>query len=293
MYKWIKQQQHIAFAVADNIARITLNRPEKRNALSVAMIAELSDALREADDRLDVSVIIIEGAGGNFCSGYDVTEGSYASTHHDPDVRYRSDMPSVENDYWTLREQQAPLAHVFTVHKPVIAKIEGYCLAGGCELALMCDILLAANDARLGHPGVRGLGTPPNNFFLYHLGPQWAKRLLLTGDRISGKDAAKIGMVLRAYPAARLEAEVVKLARQMCNIDTELLCANKRAVNLGLEMAGAKAMLGLTPELDARSHAAQGPKKDALWKAMQKKGAIAAIRERDAMFGEGMVKLDD
>jgi enoyl-CoA hydratase len=293
MYKWIKAQNHIGFAVADRIARITLNRPEKRNALSVALIRELADALREADDRLDVSVIIIEGAGGNFCSGYDVTEGHYASTHHDPDVRYRSDLPSVENDYWTLREQQAPLAHVFDVHKPVIAKIEGYCLAGGCELALMCDILLAANDAKLGHPGVRGLGTPPNNFVLYHVGPQWAKRMLLTGDRISGRNAAKIGMVLRAYPAERLEAAVVKLARQMCNIDVELLAANKRAVNLGLELAGAKQMLGLTVELDARSHVAQGPQRDALAAAMQVKGAIAAFRERDAMFGDGLIELDD
>ncbi len=293
MYKWIKELNFITFAVERQIARITLNRPEKRNALSVAMILELSDALREADDRLDVSVIIIEGAGGNFCSGYDVTEGSYATKHHDPNIRYRSDVHSVENDYWTLREQQAPLAHVFDVHKPVIAKIEGYCLAGGCELAMMCDILLAANDAQLGHPGVRGLGTPPNNFWLYHVGPQWAKRMLLTGDRISGKNAAKIGMVLRAFPTARLEGEVMKLARQMCNIDAELLAANKRAVNLGLEMAGARHMLGLTPELDARSHVAQGPHKDALWAAMQAKGAVPAFRERDASFGDGMIEVDD
>lgn len=292
MYKWIKQQHHIGFAVAERIARITLDRPEKRNALSVAMIRELADALREADDRLDVSVIVVEGAGGNFCSGYDVSEGHYASTHHDPDVRYRSDLPSVENDYWTLREQQAPLAHVFEVHKPVIAKIEGWCLAGGCELALMCDILLAAHDAKLGHPGVRGLGTPPNNFWLYHMGPQWAKRMLLTGDSISGRDAAKIGMVLRAWPAARLEGEVVKLARQMAKIDAELLAANKRAVNLGLELAGARQLLGLTPELDARAHVAQGPQREALIAAMRERGPKAAFRDRDAMFGEGMIELD-
>ena len=293
MYKWIKDQNFIAFAVADQIARITLNRPEKRNALSVAMIRELSDALREADDRLDVSVIVIEGAGGNFCSGYDVTEGSYSTRHVDPNIRYRSDVHSVENDYWTLREQQAPLAHVFDVHKPVIAKIEGYCLAGGCELALMCDILLAADDALLGHPGVRGLGTPPNNFWLYHMGPQWAKRMLLTGDRISGKNAAKIGMVLRAFKAGRLEGEVMKLARQMAKIDAELLAANKRAVNLGLEMQGAKQMLGLTVELDARAHVAQGPQRDTLIEAMKTKGAREAFRDRDAMFGDGMVEVDD
>jgi enoyl-CoA hydratase len=293
MYKWIKQQRYIGFSVSERIARIVLNRPEKRNALSVEMIRELADALREADDRLDVSVIAIEGAGGHFCAGYDVSEGHYASTHHDPDIRYRSDLPSVENDYWTLREQQAPLAHMFDVHKPVIAKIEGYCLAGGCELALMCDILLAANDAKLGHPGVRGLGTPPNNFWLYHMGPQWAKRMLLTGDSISGRDAARIGMVLRAYPAARLEDEVVKLARQMTRIDAELLAANKRAVNLGLELAGARQMLGLTVELDARAHVAQGPRREALIEAMKAKGTKAAFRERDAQFGEGMISFDD
>lgn len=293
MYKWIKEQNFIGFAVSEQIARITLNRPEKKNALSVAMIRELSDALREADDRLDVSVIVIEGAGGNFSAGYDVTEGSYATKHQDPNIRYRSDVHSVENDYWTLREQQAPLAHVFDVHKPVIAKIEGFCLAGGCELALMCDILLAADDALLGHPGVRGLGTPPNNFWLYHMGPQWAKRMLLTGDRISGKNAAKIGMVLRAFKAERLEGEVMKLARQMAKIDAELLAANKRAVNLGLEMQGAKQMLGLTVELDARAHVAQGPQRDKLIESMQTKGARLSFRERDAMFGDGMVEVDD
>jgi enoyl-CoA hydratase len=292
MYKWIKTTEDIRFSVDERIARITLHRPHRRNALSDRLLKELRDALHEADDRLDVNVIVIEGEGGTFSAGYDIAETHGVGPERPSDVRYRSDLDTVENDFWQLEKKVAPIQALFDVHKPVIAKVEGYCLAGGCELALMCDIVLAAEDARLGHPGVRGLGTPPNNVWLYHVGPQWAKRMLLTGDWISGADAATIGMVLAAYPAERLEGEVVKLARQMAKIDAEVLAANKRAVNVGLELQGHRSMLNLGVELDARAHVSQGPQRDALLADIAASGPRQAFRNRDAEFGEGRVSLD-
>ena len=127
---------------------------------------------------------------------------------------------------------------MFDVHKPVIAKVQGNCMAGGTDLALMCDVVIAAEDAKIGFPATRANGTPPNHMWVYHVGPQWAKRLLLTGDCLWGRDAARIGLVLDAVPAERLDEEVNELARRMSCIDADMLAAQKRVVNMALELSG-------------------------------------------------------
>ncbi len=294
MNKWLQSTEHVQFKVQDRIATITLNRPEKRNAISQIMLREFHQALLEADDQRDVSVLLIEGAGKDFCAGFDLA-GRYAGVaeeqaHGDED-RYRGMVTSFDDDCWYMERQQDSLLLPWTVHKPIVAKVHGNCLAGGTDIAFACDIVIASEDARIGFPAVRANGMPLSNLWLYHLGPQWAKRLMFTGDRLSGTDAARVGLVLDAYPPARLDAEAQELVRRIACVDSELLAAHKRAINLGLELMGAKTLQRLDAELDARAHLSVGPRRAQFKRDMAEQGLKAALRNRDAPFGDGMVRV--
>jgi enoyl-CoA hydratase len=299
MARFLRSTEHILFEVRGPVAHVTLNRPEKRNALSPAMIAELRDALLEADARLDINVIVLTGAGRDFCAGYDLA-GTYAGRAADEaaqmrppveEVRYRGSAGSFDDDCWNLEQTQRETIAIFDIHKPVIAKVRGNCLAGGTDLALMCDMVLAAEDAKFGFPATRANGTPPMNMWLYHLGPQWAKRMLMTGDSLWGRDAARLGLVLDAVPAAELDAAVDELARRVGCVDADLLSAHKRVVNLALEFMGARTMQRIAGELDARAHLAQGPRRTQFKADMAAQGLKVALKNRDAPFGDGMVSL--
>jgi enoyl-CoA hydratase len=290
MAKWLHSTETLTFQVAERVARITLNRPDKRNALTPQALAELNDALIEADDRTDVHAIVLAGAGRDFCAGYDLT-GAYAGQGADDGPAYRSQNATIDDDCWQLEQTQKKTLAMFDIHKPVIAQVQGNCLAGGTDLALMCDMVVAADDARIGFPAARANGTPPQNMFVYHVGPQWAKRLLMTGDWISGQDAARIGLVMEAVPAAELEAAVGALARRVALVDAELLSAHKRVVNLSLELAGARTMQRLSAEMDARAHLSRGPRRSQFRADMAEHGLKTALKNRDEPFGDGQVKV--
>ena len=290
MGKWLKTTETLKFEVADRVARITLDRPDKRNALSPQMLAELRDALLEADDRVDVHAIVLAGAGRDFCAGYDLA-GAYAGQGEADAPAYRSQNGTIDDDCWQLEQTQKNTLAMFDIHKPVIAQVQGNCLAGGTDLALMCDMVVAADDARIGFPAARANGTPPQNMFIYHVGPQWAKRLLMTGDWISGRDAARIGLVMDAVPAGELGAEVSALARRVALVDAELLSAHKRVVNLALELQGARTMQRLAAELDARAHLSRGPRRTQFRADMAEGGLKTALKNRDEPFGDGQVRV--
>jgi enoyl-CoA hydratase len=299
--KWLKAPESILFAVKDRVARITLNRPEKRNALTPAMLQEMHDALLEADDRTDVNVIILEGAGKDFCAGYDLggvyagrKEEETACAADEPSaIAYRSSIGSFDDDCWFLERQQALTTIIFDLHKPVIARVQGNCMAGGTDLALICDFVIAAADAKIGFPATRANGSPPNHMWIYHCGPQWAKRLLMTGDSILGADAAKIGLVLEAPPAAALDATVDELTRRLSFVDAELLAAQKRIVNLALENMGARTLQRMAAETDARAHLSKGPRRTRFKADMAEHGLKEALKNRDEPFGDGIVRLID
>ena len=256
MGRYLKSTECIAFEVAERVARITLNRPEKRNAISGTMLAELHDALIEADALTEVSVIVLSGAGKDFCAGFDLTD-IYGSHSQEDSAAYRSQSATLDDDCWNVESIQRKLAVIFDIHKPVIARVHGNCIAGGTDIALMCDMVIAAEDARIGFPAARANGTPPNHMWFYHVGPQWAKRLLMTGDSLSGLDAARIGLVLDAVPAGELDEAVGELARRVSNVDAELLSAHKRIVNIALELNGARTLQRMAGEMDARAHLSQ------------------------------------
>ena len=279
----------IIYEVERGRARITLNRPDKLNALSPTLLSELHDALWEADDDRDVHGVILRGAGRCFSSGYDLTPPSAsAATGAAPRQRRRGHR-QIDDDAWQLERAQRLRMALFDMHKPVVAQLHGYCLAGGTDIALLCDIIIAAQDAVIGFPPARDLGALPNNMWLYHVGPQWAKRLTLTGDTITGAEAAQIGLVLKAVPAELLEAEVEGLLDRFAMIDADLLSANKRIINLGLELMGARTLQRLAAENDARAHQAASARE--FPQKVMEKGLKAVLRERDAKFGDGRARV--
>jgi enoyl-CoA hydratase len=273
-------------------ARITLNRPDKRNALSSDLLEELNHALWDADERKAVHAIVLKGAGSSFSSGYDLNPSARAQVGEE-DHRRGGNLyaePTIDDDIWRLERGQRLRMALFDVHKPVIAQVHGYCLAGGTDLALLCDMVIVADDAVIGFPPARDLGSLPNQMWLYHVGPQWAKRLLLTGDTITGKEAAQIGFALKSVPLEHLETECEGLLDRLALIDPDLLAANKRIVNLGLELMGARTLQRMAAENDARAHLAPGTRvfKD----NVKTKGLKAALKDRDAAFGDGRARVN-
>ena len=280
------KSENILYEVVEGRARITLNRPEKRNALSDDLLRDLEEALWEADDDTRVHVVIIRGAGSSFCAGYDLAGGRRKS---DDDIPRRTGR-TIDDDMWNLEKNNRRLRTIFEMHKPSIAQVHGHCLAGGTDVALYCDMVIAADDAKIGFPPARNLGALPNHMWVYHCGPQWAKRLNLTGDFVSGADAAKIGLVLKAVPAELLEGEVEQLADRLALIDPDLLSANKRIINAAMELMGAQVLQRLAAENDARGHRAPGTK--AYFAAVKEKGLKGAFADRDAKFGDGRARVD-
>jgi enoyl-CoA hydratase len=279
--------RHIAYEVADGRARITLDRPEKLNAISPLMEHELEAALWEADDDVTVHSIIVRGAGRSFCSGFDLTGDTTGMPARDAS-RYRG-RATIDDDAWLVERSNARLLAAFDVHKPVIAQVQGHCVAGGTVIALFCDFVICADDAVFGFPAARDLGALPANVWLYHVGPQWAKRLTMTGDSISGVDAAHLGLALKSVPLDRLEDEVEGLADRFALIDHHLLSANKRIVNLGLELMGARTLQRLAAENDARAHLAPGTAE--YRRRVRELGLRQALRERDGAFGDGRARV--
>lgn len=274
----------LGIEVENGRARLTLNRPEKRNALSYDMQAALHDALWDADNNRDVHCVIIRGAGEDFCAGYDLAGAAPRDR-----ARNQRGASSIDDDIWQLERQQRFRMAIFDMHKPVIAQIHGRCLAGGTDIAFLSDMVIAAETATIAFPPARDLGSLPNQMWLYNCGPQWAKRLLLTGDSISGKDAQEIGLVMKAVPETALEAEVEGLADRLALIDPDLLTTQKRIVNLGLELMGARTLQRLACENDARGHRAKAA--DTFRRNAAEKGLKDAFRERDGKFGDSHVRV--
>ena len=284
--------ENILLDISLGVARITLNRPDKLNALSLELQAELNEALWEADNRKDVHCVTIQGAGRAFSAGYDLTGAGgrvpvsrVQSQEHD----YRGGR-SIDDDAWQLERAQRYRMALFDMHKPVIAQVHGYCLAGGTDIAMLCDMIIAADDARFGFPPARDLGALPNNMWLYNVGPQWAKRLTLTGDTVTGKEAQQIGLILKSVPQEYLADEVENLARRMAHIDPDLLSANKRIINMGLELMGARTLQRMAAENDVRGHNTQAARD--YMTSVRDHGLKETLRRRDAKFGDGRARVN-
>lgn len=288
MAKYLNDPKYVLFNVENRVARITLNKPEKRNALNDDLLIELQNALLEADSLKDVNCVVLQGAGKDFCAGYDLV-GFYEGDFNPEDYRARGAGGGIDSDIWYMECTQRLTMTIFDMHKPVIARLHGNCLAGGTDIALMCDFIICTEETRIGFPATRANGTPPNNWWLYHVGPQWAKRLILTGDSVLGRDAAKIRLVLDAVPEDKLDEAVDDLAHRLAHVDPDMLAAHKRVVNMGLELMGARTMQRFCVEVDGRAHLVDGPRRTQFKQDMASGGFKQALANRDAPFGDGFV----
>ena len=279
--------KNILYETENGRARIILNRPQKRNALSGELLRELRDALWEADDDTSVHAVVLKGAGSCFSSGHDLSPGKEERT---PGKSYRANR-DLDDEIWEMTQQQRCKLTLFDMHKPVIAQVHGYCIAGATDIALLCDMVIAADDAIFAVTPARLMAALPTQMWLYHLGPQRAKRLLLTGDSITGKEAEAIGLALKSVPLAQLDAEVEGLLDKMAQIDPAVLAANKRIVNLGLEMMGARTMQRIAVENNARSR--RSPTAEKLGRDMREKGLKQALRAGGGRFGDAAAESED
>lgn len=294
MGRYLHKPQSVLFEVVGAVAVVTLNRPEKRNALANDLVTEMRDALLEADARDDVHAVVLQGAGKDFCAGYDLItayERYEEGEGPDPAIPYRASAGSFDNDCWNMERFQTLPNVIYDMHKPVIAKVQGNCLAGGTDIALRCDMVVASDEAKIGFPATRANGSPPAHMWTYHCGPQWAKRLLLTGDTISGRDAARIGLVMESVPADELDDYVMNLAARVALTDPELNAAHKRIVNIALEQMGMLNLQRMAIEMDARAHLSTGPRRSGFKVDMKEHGMKVALKNRDEPFGDSKIVL--
>lgn len=267
----------LQYETIGRVRRITLNRPEKLNAINEALEGELEDALREADRSRDISVVIIRGAGRAFSSGHDLTGGGAA-----PD--FAEDQQSPQADIQKVKSGAGRFAEILHLSIPVIAQVHGYCMGVGTCLALNCDIVVAADDARIGFPPVRWGGSPPTHMWTYLVGPQWAKYMLLSGDAIDGLMAEKIGLVLRSVPSEKLDQHVLELATNLAASPRDLLSTNKSICNKALDLMGRTTLQQLAHEADVLGHFA--PDARTFLALARTEGMKAALLWQERVFGQ-------
>tara|TARA_Y100001934_G_scaffold209328_1_gene247657 strand:- start:7850 stop:8698 length:849 start_codon:yes stop_codon:yes gene_type:complete len=272
----------ILYSVEDRIARITLNVPEKRNALSFRMRDEFVSALKTAEADDAVSVVLIEGAGSSFCSGYDL-----APTEQD----YQKEgwVRSEHFDSWTDQFARSCVRDWMTMWellKPVVVKAHGHCVAGGTEILSMADIAFVADDARIGYPPMRGMTSPDTLYFPWKMSMAQAKYLQLTGNSVTGKEAAEMGWVAKSFPADELDEQVMRELRPMSQIAPDLLAANKHSVNQAYEIMGFRTALATGWQWHALSSRLRPGAGDFGNAAREGGGLKAALAWRDGAFKE-------
>ena len=214
------------------IARITLNRPEVMNAIDDELPVELEAAVQRADHDPEVHVMVLSGAGKAFCAGYDLT--FYAEGNGSGEVTQPMPWDPIKDYQFMWRNTQHYMS-LWKAMKPVICKVHGFAVAGGSDIALCADLTIMAEEAQIGYMPARVWGCPTTAMWVYRLGPERAKRMLFTGDKITGREAADMGLVLNAVPAADLDAEVEAMAERMAAVPINQLAMQKMVINQAME----------------------------------------------------------
>jgi enoyl-CoA hydratase len=259
---------------APQLRRITLNRPEKRNALNHALRGGIIQSLQEADQDPEIRVMIVRGAGKCFSAGYDLGGGNEGQ-----ELPWFT--PGGEG-HWPRHVTQGWMS-IWELAKPVIAQVHGYCLAGGSELATCCDLVYMADDAEMGYPAVR-FAVPDSHFHAWFVGMRKAMEMMLTGDSISGVEAARLGWANASCPAEELEQRVLAIAQRIASVPPELVQLNKRAVHRQMEIMGLHTGLRAGSEL-----CALGLRQKSMYEFLaqtRKKGLTEALDDRDRPFGD-------
>ncbi|MEA2209487.1 MAG: enoyl-CoA hydratase [Solirubrobacteraceae bacterium] len=295
----------VRYEVDGPVARLTLNRPERGNGLTPSLIAELERCVRRADLDPRVRVMLLSGAGSGFCGGYDLVDsaeemgrGSGSSAEQSPAAPAGSPLdaaviaanhdpqgtwdPMV--DYAMMSRNARVFMGLHECDKPVVCRVHGFCVAGGTDLALCSDLLVIADDAKIGYPPARVWGSPTTALWAHRLGAQRAKRLLFTGDSLSGSEALEWGLAIEAPPPQLLEERTESLVQRIARMPLNQLMMMKLLVNESLHAEGVQAsqVLGTVFDGIAR-HTAEGY---AFQRRAAERGFREAVHERDEPFGD-------
>jgi len=296
----------VRYEVDGRIARLTLNRPERGNGLTPSLIAELVDCVRRADLDPRVRVLLLGGAGSGFCGGYDLVESaegmgqgdeargavpadaappgspldpSVIAANHDPRGTWD---PMV--DYAMMSRNARAFMGLLECGKPVVCRVHGFCVAGGTDLALCSDLLVIADDAKIGYPPARVWGVPTTAVWVHRIGLERAKRLLFTGDCLSGKEAAAWGLAVESAPAGELDARFETLLARIARMPKNQLIMIKLLLNQTMMSQGLAATQILGTVFDGIAR--HTPEGHAFQQRAMAVGFKEAVRERDDPFGD-------
>ena len=291
----------LLYEVTDRVARITLNRPERGNGITRLLVSELEQYVEQADLDPAVHVILLAGAGKGFCGGYDLVESAEGqgrlgedgsapppgspldpavmAANHDPAGTWDAML-----DYAMMSRNVRAFMSLFHCGKPVVCKVQGFCVAGGTDMALCSDLLVIAADAKIGYPPARVWGSPTTSLWLHRLGPQRAKRLLFTGDSLSGSEALEWGLAIEAPEPDRLDERTEILLDRIARVPVNQLRMMKLLVNQSLYAQGLHSTQALGTLMDGVArHTAEGYD---FPRSAMRDGFRAAVSERDEPFGD-------
>ncbi len=291
----------LTYTPADRVARITLNRPERGNGITRLLVTELEHYVEQADLDPAVHVILLSGNGKGFCGGYDLVEsaegqGRLGEDHLtappgsplDPNVMAANHDPTgawdAMVDYAMMSRNVRAFMSLFHCGKPVVCKVHGFCVAGGTDMALCSDLLLISSDAKIGYPPARVWGSPTTSMWMHRLGPQRAKRLLFTGDSLSGAEALEWGLAIDAPSPEQLDERTEILLERIARVPINQLRMMKLLVNQSLYAQGLHTTQALGTLLDGVArHTPEGYE---FQRHAMQNGFREAVRERDEPFGD-------
>jgi enoyl-CoA hydratase len=293
-------ERAVLYELDGRVARITLDRPQRGNGITLGLVRELAESVERADLDPRVHVLALAGNGPGFCGGYDLVESAEgmgaaaadpsgaSGSPQDPAVTAANHDPSATwdpmVDYAMMSRNVRGFMSLFHCGKPVVCKVHGFCVAGGTDMALCSDLLVIAEDAKIGYPPARVWGSPTTALWAHRVGVQRAKRLLFTGDSLSGREALEWGLAIEAPPAELLEERTEILLERIARVPVNQLMMMKLLVNQTLYAQGLHATQVLGTVFDGITrHTAEGY-------AFQQRAAEAgfreAVRERDEPFGD-------
>ena len=265
----------LEYEVSDRVATITLNRPEKFNAITGRMPGDLVDAVGRASDDDSVHVIVLTGAGRGFCGGYDLNEFA------EGDSPAMQEMPwDAMIDYRFMRRCTDSFMSLWRCPKPVIAKVNGDAVAGGSDIALCADLVVMNESARIGYPPARVWGCPTTAMWVYRLGAERAKRMLFTGDLVTGTEAEKMGLILQAVPGDQLDDTVNALVERIKGVPKNQLAMMKMLVNQAYDNMGLNSTQTLATLFDGIAR--HSPEGIAFKARAEEAGFKQAVAERDS-----------
>ncbi len=289
----------LTYEVDGRVARITFNRPEQGNAITADTPAELADAVERADVDRRVHVMLLSGRGKGFCGGYDLglfAEGDMGASGADPDaVSVLDPQVQLENhdpariwdpmvDYQMMSRFNRGYASLLHANKPTVAKLHGFAVAGGTDIALHCDQIICADDTKIGYPPTRAWGVPATGLWAHRLGDQRAKRLLLTGDCLTGKQAEQWGLAIESCSAAELDERTEALVARIAAMPVNQLIMVKLALNSALIAQGVANSAMVSTVFDGISR--HTPEGYGFAQRSVEVGFRQAVRERDEPFGD-------